>query len=50
MSIEEIVSDIVKLSLEKGTDDNVRDLYSVLIDIDLEVGKIMKLIRDQERR
>ena len=47
--IEEIVAKIVELSLEKDSNDSVRNIYSVLMDIRSETGKVMKAVRDQER-
>ena len=48
-SIEEIVARIVELSFEEKTGDSVRDIYTVLMAVDSETGKVMKAIRDQER-
>jgi len=50
-SIEQIVSMIVDLSLCRCTGDPVRDIYTVLtvlMDIQLEISKLFKHIREQE--
>ena len=44
-----VVSDIVELSLEVHTGDPVRDIYSVMTDIDTDICKIMNSLRQQER-
>lgn len=49
ISIDKIVSQIVELSLEKRTGSESRDIYSVLIDVSLEIGEVMRLILEQER-
>jgi hypothetical protein len=48
LSVEEIVTEIVELSLDRCTGDSVRDIYTVLMDITLEISKLFKLIREQE--
>ncbi len=48
-NLPQISNDIVKLSLEKTSDDDVRNIYSVLLDLNIEVGELMKQIRKQER-
>lgn len=48
-SIENIVAMIVQLSLNRHTDDPVRDIYTVLMDVTSETNKLFKRVRDQER-
>lgn len=48
LSIEKIISEIVELSLDRCTGDPVRDIYTVLMDITLEISKLFKHIREQE--
>lgn len=48
VSVEQIVTEIVELSLDRCTGDPVRDIYKVLLDITIEIMRIMKLIREQE--
>ena len=48
-SVDKIVSQIAELSLERDSDDSVRNIYMVLMDINIETGKIMRLTREQER-
>jgi len=45
-SVSQIVSQIVKLSLNHKSEDTVRNIYSVLMDVDGEVGRIMGLINE----
>ena len=45
MTIVSIVSDIVELSLEGTSDDPVRNLYSVCMEIELAIIEIMRLER-----
>lgn len=45
--IKEIVKLLEELSLERKTGDPVRDLYSVKMDLDMEIGKRMKEIRSE---
>jgi len=49
ISVDKIVSQIVELSLEKSSNDPVRNIYSVSMEISLEICKIMQIIRTQER-
>ena len=45
-----IVSQIVELSLEQDSDDPVRDIHSVSVDVDNKIENIMRDLREQERR
>ena len=45
-----IVSQIVKLSLEESSNDPVRNIYSISIDIANKIENIMRDIREQERK
>lgn len=45
-----IVSMIVELSLEEKSDDPVRNIYSVTINIANRIESIMRELREQERR
>lgn len=47
--IDQIVSDIVELSLACNSKDEVRNIYSVYLAIARELGKVMKSIREGER-
>ena len=38
------------LLIEKHTGDAVRDMYSVLLEISLEIGEMMRLTLEQERK
>lgn len=48
-SVNEIVSQIVELSLEKCTGDPVRDIYTVSMDIEMGLCEVMRLTQLQER-
>jgi len=48
-SIDQIVSDIVELSLGCDSKDEVRNIYTVYLTITRELGKVMKSIREGER-
>ena len=48
-TIDQIVSDIIELSLERPSNDEVRNIYSVYMIACREVGKVMKSIREGER-
>ena len=48
--IDLIVTQIVEFSLEYDTNDEVRNLYSALMDVSIGIGKVMEQIREQERR
>ncbi len=48
ISVEQIVTEIVELSLDRCTGDEVRDIYTVTMDIMLKICDIMKTIREQE--
>lgn len=47
--IQKIVDKIVTLTAEINSDDEIRDLYSVLRYVDIEIGKIMCMIKEQHR-
>jgi hypothetical protein len=47
-SIEQIVCQIVELSLDRHTGDSVRDIYSVMMDVGHEVMRLFVQIRKQE--
>ena len=49
-SIENILSMIVQISLDRETGDPVRDIYTVMMDIHLGIGNLFKSIREQERQ
>jgi hypothetical protein len=48
-SLETIVSQIVALSLTRNTGDAVRDIYTVMMDLNLKLADIMRQIREQEK-
>ena len=48
-SIDQIISDIVELSLGCDSKDEVRNIYTVYLTITRELGKVMKSIREGER-
>ena len=45
-----IVSQIIELSLEEKSDDSVRNIFSVTINISNKIASIMKDLREQERQ
>lgn len=47
--IDLVVSQIVELSFKYDTEDDIRNIYSALMDVSMRVGKVMKQIREQER-
>lgn len=47
-SIQNILSMIVQLSLDRHTGDAVRDIYDVLMELMLETTKLFQTIRKQE--
>ena len=49
ISVDKIVSQIVELSLKKSSDDPVRNIYSVSVEIGSKICEVMRLIRVQER-
>lgn len=46
--IDKLVSEIVKLSLQRCTKDPVRDIFNVMMDLSLKICELMKTIREQE--
>lgn len=48
-SVEKIVSQIVELSLDINSGDQTRDIYSILLSVSLETGRIMSQNLEQER-
>ena len=48
-SVEKIVSQIVELSLDISSGDQTRDIYSILLRVSLETGRIMSQNLEQER-
>lgn len=48
-SVEKIVSQIVELSLDISSGDQTRDIYSILLSVSLETGRIMSQNLEQER-
>jgi len=46
--ISDIVDLMIELSKEKGTNDPVRDLYSVYRDLAMEIGKRMKHMNEEK--
>uniref|UniRef100_A0A6M3KFI9 Uncharacterized protein n=1 Tax=viral metagenome TaxID=1070528 RepID=A0A6M3KFI9_9ZZZZ len=48
-SIDLIVAQIIELSLQNNTGDEVRNIYSVLMEVSLKVGDIMRLIKEQSK-
>ena len=48
-SVEKIVSQIVELSLDINSGDQTRDIYSILLRVSLETGRIMSQNLEQER-
>ena len=48
-SINIIVSQIIELALNINSNDQVRDIYSILLDVNLSVGEIMCKTLEQGR-
>ena len=49
-SIDLIVSQIIELSLDQGSNDPVRNIHSITIEIDSRIESIMRDLREQERQ
>jgi len=49
-TVDEIVSQILELSLEEKSNDPVRNLYSVCLSVDNKIESIICKLREQERR
>jgi len=47
-SVDKIVSQIAELSLKKESSDPVRNIYSVMMEVNLNLCEIMRLMRQQE--
>ena len=45
-----IVSQIIELSLEQDSNDPVRNIHSVSVDVDNKIENIMRDVREQERQ
>lgn len=49
ISIDKIVSFIVEKAMERNTEDIVRDIYSVYMELGLKISEIFRQIQCQER-
>jgi len=47
--LDSIVSQIIELSLTRHTGDAVRDIYTVMMDLNLKIADIMRQTREQEK-
>jgi len=48
-TLDSIVSQIIELSLTRHTGDAVRDIYTVMMDLNLKIADIMRQTREQEK-
>ena len=48
-NLDSIVSQVVELSLTRHTGDAVRDIYTVMMDLNLKIADIMRQTREQEK-